>query len=615
MQDLHVDTAYTSFEDVRAGSGDVTRDIAVMVHKEAGRPQRTRSLDNLSLPLLEPEIGRASDFARPGGFRRQYIAAKSGIQLESESLIGFYSAFANTILSMADSSSELSQKGRETSKTKTMGVAHTIMALLKSFVGSAVLFLPKGYDNGGLVLSNLLLMAMAAITVFCVGRLLACSQLLERRGFRDVEYSQIAMAAMGPAGAFAVNLSLVLSQLGFCCGYVIFIASNIQGAFGIVFGPHANATAGPNHINDTLVNSSAAAMSNNTHALSGTGANLQREIELLANVSAVDSSFFNVSVVDSSFAPAYSLPPAWVLILAQVPIFIAFAWVRRLSYFAVSNLVADALIVVGLGVIFSSAAAQIATSSTAPSISLYSSRFPLFLGTAAFAFEGIGLVLPIFSSMHPHLRPQLPTLLRDTLAFVLLIFMVFASTVYAAYGKSVQIIVTDNLPASSAVPVQLAYSAALALSYPLMMYPVIAIIEGHLIPESSRVNPALKWRKNVLRASIVLVSALIAWLGFDTLDNFVALIGAFCSVPLAIIYPVLMHSRLGQVEEDTKSSPPRSEAEVPQTEAPEPGNPPKAGSLTIKLSSYEQISNVVVGCIGVAICVFCSAFAILTWPR
>ena len=135
MQDLHVDTAYTSFEDVRAGSGDVTRDIAVMVHKESGRPQRTRSLDNLSLPLLEPEIGRASDFARPGGFRRQYIAAKSGIQLESESLIGFYSAFANTILSMADSSSELSQKGRQTSKTKTMGVAHTIMAILKQSGG------------------------------------------------------------------------------------------------------------------------------------------------------------------------------------------------------------------------------------------------------------------------------------------------------------------------------------------------------------------------------------------------------------------------------------------------------------------------------------------------
>ena len=199
--------------------------------------------------------------------------------------------------------------------------------------------------------------------------------------------------------------------------------------------------------------------------------------------------------------------------------------------------------------------------------------------------------------MHPHLRPMLPTLLRDTLACVLVLFCLFASTVYAAYGENVRIIVTDNLPPVTAVPVQLAYSAALALSYPLMMYPVITIIESHLLPESSLVKPHLKWRKNALRALIVIASAFIAWFGFDTLDNFVALIGAFCSVPLAIIYPVLMHSKLAQASQHGLK---RSGSGA-------------AGGLS--LSTFETLSNWIVGCIGVGICTFSSAFAIWTWPR
>ena len=538
---------YRSFEEVLT-SGEATRDIAVMLHKAKRPVKLSSSLGHLpSHALMEPGVGRASDFAQPGGFRRQYVASHSSTLPRMGDLIEFYSTFASSILMLKQlrpAAMPTANDGAEGMGRKTIGVTHTVLAILKSFVGSAVLFLPKGYDNGGLVLSNLLLMFMAIITVFCVGRLLECAQALKRRGLEECTYSEIARISMGPVGARAVNISLVLSQLGFCCGYMIFIASNVQGAIAVLRGDDGSAAMAPNVSTSTA------------------------EVPVL-------------TVHDP-------LIPAWALLALQVPLFIALSWVRRLSYFAVSNLVADALIVGGLLAIFSVALYR-CVNFPLPTVHLFSSRFPLFLGTAAFAFEGIGLVLPIFSSMHPHLQPRLPTLLRDTLALVVVIFCLFASTVYAAFGDDVRIIVADNLPPSVAVPVQLAYSCALALTYPLMLFPVITIIEGVLIPQSSRVEPSLKWRKNMLRAAIVVASAGIAWMGYETLDNFVALIGGFCSVPLAIIYPVLMHMLLA-----------RNAAG-------------KAPDLT--LSKSQWLANAMVGIIGVVIGVFASAFAIWTWPR
>ena len=128
--------------------------------------------------------------------------------------------------------------------------------------------------------------------------------------------------------------------------------------------------------------------------------------------------------------------------------------------------------------------------------------------------------------------------------------------------------------------VQVGYSLALALTFPIMLYPVIHILEDHLLPFSSHTHPSMKWKKNLLRATLVVIVAFFSWLGHDTLDNFVALVGGFCSVPLAFIYPVLMHAKLTQ------------------------------GTL----SFTHVVLDVTVGCIGIAIFLFASAFAILTWP-
>ena len=151
-------TAYTSFEEVRA-AGDGTREIAHMCYKaRTGSPAGSKSLGLLpSHRLLEPGLGRALDFARPGGFRRQFLATSAG----QEPVLSFYSSFAAAALSPTtldedgwDAATAEASPERAPPQTKTSGATHTVLAILKSFVGSGVLFLPKAYDNGGLLLSN-----------------------------------------------------------------------------------------------------------------------------------------------------------------------------------------------------------------------------------------------------------------------------------------------------------------------------------------------------------------------------------------------------------------------------------------------------------------------------
>ena len=57
-------------------------------------------------------------------------------------------------------------------------------------------------------------------------------------------------------------------------------------------------------------------------------------------------------------------------------------------------------------------------------------------------------------------------------------------------------------------------------------------------------NTTSTWKYVLPRLTWVFLLALISWAGSEELDNFVALIGAFCCVPLAFIYPSLLHVRL-----------------------------------------------------------------------
>lgn len=98
--------------------------------------------------------------------------------------------------------------------TKTVG------AILKSFVGSGILFLPAGFSQGGYAFSIPVLLLMAVLNLFGMIRLLQCREkVVGSFGF-------VAGRAFGRTAQIVVDGSLVFAQTGFCCVYVSFIAQN-----------------------------------------------------------------------------------------------------------------------------------------------------------------------------------------------------------------------------------------------------------------------------------------------------------------------------------------------------------------------------------------------------
>ena len=272
--------------------------------------------------------------------------------------------------------------------------------------------------------------AMAVLTLFTISKLIAVRAVMPA----GATYGDMGRRVAGVWGARAVDVALVLSQAGFCCVYISFIARNV--------------------------------------------------IQLL-----------NVS---RCWVPASSL---WVLVALELPLLAPLTWVRRLSSFGPTNLAADALIVAGIVAILSySGAGMLRGPPRGGALSLPamrdSSHWPLMLGTAVYAFEGAGMVVPLINSLGPAGRARFPAYLVGTLAGVAALYVTIGLVPYAYLvgwaGEPVQDAVTLNLPKTAwSVAVIAGYCVALLFSYPLMMFPAMRVLEDaalpHLFPDRKSV--------------------------------------------------------------------------------------------------------------------------------
>jgi amino acid permease len=454
-----------------------------------------------------------------------------------------------------------------------------VVTIIKCFIGSGILFLPKAFSNGGWLFSAASMAVFAWLTNVCVMKLIACRALLPR----GTSYGGIGAHVAGFWGARAVDTSLVLSQAGFCCVYVSFVARNVIQL-----------------LND----------------LPGKGC-----------------------WVSSQWL--------YVLILCEFLWLAPLTWVRRLASFEGTNLVADVCIGVGLLAVLAWAGAGMAARGAgaggAPPEPLQAigTNWPLMLGTAVYAFEGAGMVVPMVNALPPAGRRTFPATFTLTLAGVSVLYVAVGLVPYAyivGYGGSgglVQDCVTLNLPrAWWSYCVVAGYCLALTFSYPFMMFPAMRALEAGvapwLFPEAVVVpeggeeggeeeeddgggdgaegwsekggagaagggggrgkraarggEPQLElfeappspagdaepllvdsagmlaeadaalgrstaaqswrtvWKVNAFRSLVVAATLLVAVLGASQLDNMVSLIGAFCCTPIAFIFPAWFHA-------------------------------------------------------------------------
>lgn len=495
-------TLETLESSLKLQGGDIHRDM-FKIKARASSIRRSNTFSHHPSPHLAGEL-TASEQLEPGGFRRQHLRRRARQRRQSGLVVAntfvdfldLYGSFAGEALedtdeeedesAITDESEEVADErrpllrrpkadrrrsSRRLSREGDASTVKTFFTLIKAFIGTGILFLPKAFRNGGILFSSLALISVSLINCFCFRLLLDC------RHKYGGGYGELGESIVGSRFRSLILASIAISQLGFVCSGLIFTAENLF-------------------------------------------------------------SFLNAVTKDAGH-----IGVATVIALQFLPL-IPLALIRNISKLGPVALVADAFILIGLIYIWYYDIGSLARHGMDPSVRLFNpSDFPLTLGSAIFTFEGIGLILPIQSSMKkPH---HFKGLLYFVMFLITAIFTSVGALCYATFGENTKIQIISNFPQDSPVvnAVQLLYSLAVLAGEPVQLFPAVRILETSIFGEraTGKRSLAIKWKKNGLRTLTIAVCIGIAVVGASDLDKFVALIGGFACVPLVYIYPAYLH--------------------------------------------------------------------------
>lgn len=119
---------------------------------------------------------------------------------------------------------------RRPERTASFGKA--MFMFLKAFIGSGLMFLPKAFQNGGLVFSICLMVFIAAICLFAFLRLVE-TQLEVGGSYGDIG-GRLWPNRFGKTVRIVVLFFICISQMGFVASYTIFISGNLYTVVGVL---------------------------------------------------------------------------------------------------------------------------------------------------------------------------------------------------------------------------------------------------------------------------------------------------------------------------------------------------------------------------------------------
>ncbi|RXN35215.1 proton-coupled amino acid transporter 1-like isoform X1 [Labeo rohita] len=336
----------------------------------------------------------------------------------------------------------------------------TIIHLLKGNIGTGLLGLPLAGKNAGLVVGPLSLLAMGIVAVHCMNLLVKCAHHLSAKmgkpflSYGDaVEYGMENVSWLSRHslwGRRVVNLFLNITQLGFCCVYFVFLSDNVKQVVET-----ANGTTGNCHNNETAV-----------------------------------------------IVPSYD---SRLYMLFFLPFIIVLVFIRNLKYLAPLSFVANLSMCVSLVLIYYYCLTNIPYPINLP-LAGRGVDYPLFFGTAIFAFEGIGVVLPLENKMQ---NPKNFTMvLYLGMGIVTTLYITLGTIGYIGFGEHIRGSITLNLPLCWLYQtVKLLYSFGIYITYALQFYVSAEIL---IPPAVARCGP--RWALMVdlgIRVALVCLTSSI----------------------------------------------------------------------------------------------------------
>lgn len=241
----------------------------------------------------------------------------------------------------------------------------------------------------------------------------------------------------------------------------------------------------------------------------------------------------------------------WIMIAMEIPL----SWIRDIRKLTPTNVVASFLIAFGLCSVLVIAFVQ-GTQTTTPGgdalvfvqnlrhLPALTDSWFLFVGTAFFMMEGsITLLVPFQEAVYrPEDRAKFPDMNRNVTSLIVLFYIVFSGIACAAFGSNIQTALTASLQGQLATVVQLAYSIAVILTFPLQAFPAMEVALRMMHQATGYGDDGC--RRNVFATLIVLSLGVVAAVSIDYLGNVVSILGSLFGIPLALVFPPLMHNSL-----------------------------------------------------------------------
>ncbi|XP_011369540.1 proton-coupled amino acid transporter 2 [Pteropus vampyrus] len=377
-------------------------------------------------------------------------------------------------------------------KTKGITAFQTLVHLVKGNMGTGILGLPLAVKNAGILMGPLSLLAMGFIACHCMHILVRCAQHFCHRLNRPfMDYADTVMHGLEASpsawlrkhahwGRHMVSFFLILTQLGFCCVYIVFLADNLKQVVEAINGTTNNC-----HYNETVI-------------LTPT----------------LDSRLY---------------------MLAFLPVLVLLALIRNLRVLSVFSMLANLSMLLSLVIIAQYSVQEIPDSSQLPLIASWKT-YSLFFGTAIFSFESIGVVLPLENKMKNTRR--FPAILSLGMFIITALYIGIGVLGYMRFENDIKASITLNLPNCWLYQsVKLLYVAGILCTYTLQFYVPAEIIIPFAISQVSK-----RWALLLdlsIRFTMVCLTCILAIL-IPRLDLVISLVGSVSSSALALIIPPLL---------------------------------------------------------------------------